>query len=206
MKLEDDFQPLCAEAGEEEIFKIIYPSWDGGRSGPLFMNHEEPLSDPIEALKEAIEKHTAKDDVVLCTPLQAQFFEDSGIERVSVFDISRSQLISLKIKDKFLGKNRSYWWLDLFDKDMLKEALREVNPSVFFISNIVEWADSYEKIDRFIETLLEAEVKSVMFSAIIYGSRYSTYFIRAMEELGWSLNQYRGEKGLIGVFVRPETT
>lgn len=205
LKKDDSYYSSIVQDGNAgREFKRVHPYWQQDPNKKIFLDSSEPFTDPSSTLREAINQFVDTGDVILSTPLQARFFIEAGHSVVDVFDISLGQLLTHKLKDALQGDTREYWWIDIFDKQMLEEVFRESKFSVLYVSNIIEWASDKFELQVVADVVNNSSIRVIMFSIInTINSSNSQYFIRLMEEKRWKKKTLSNEKGeSIVTFIR----
>lgn len=192
----DFYKTIVKGKQARSVFKNEHPEWKSDPNKTIFMDYLEPFTDPTLTLREAIEAILVSDDIVLCTPLQADYFSENSSQEVHIFDISLGQLVNIRIRDAFKGYKRDYWWIDLFDERMLKEVLAKSRISFLYASNIIEWASDQQQLEIVAKVIVDSGVKRIMFSIInTINSRNSQFFIQLMKSKGWEKKIFSNKKG-----------
>lgn len=166
-----------------------YPDWKSQQLGWTEM--AEPLSDNTAILLKMIAESVTPDDIILTTAIHAPFFA-TQTQKVHAFDISPRQLQGCLAE---FPNVQSSWFCDVFYPPMLHTVLVKTNPTIVYLSNILDYG-TYKQHRQLLQQLHRyPTVQSILCSTkCAWGHtpvEISAYLTHLSAENGWKNEVYK---------------
>lgn len=171
-----------------------YPKWKSNKLG--WVEYPEPLSDNENFLRDWIKSKVTQNDRVLTTAVHAPFFA-KHTENIHIYDIAP---IQIKESLENLPGVQSAWFCDVFHSPMFINVLAETQPSIIYLSNILDYGNFAESEGLFLQLHKTNSVKFILCSTLcVWGetlTRMSDFYEKLAEKTGWSrqafpVNEYQ---------------